>query len=188
MPAPAVELEDPACDVVEEVPVVRDRDDGALVVARGTARASSTVSASRWFVGSSRSSRSGAEQQEPAERDAPPLAARERRRRPGRRRAGAARPSRGRAARRAARRRAGRSDPAPSPARRAARRSRRPARRTAPRSSLKRSSRSRSSRTPSSTFSRTVLAGVELGLLLEQPDGRPVASSAAPETSPPCRP
>ena len=37
---------------------------------------------------------------------------------------------------------------------------------------MKRSSRSRTSRTPSSTFSRTVFGGVELGLLLEQADGR----------------
>ena len=36
-----------------------------------------TVSASRWFVGSSRSRRSGACEQQPAERDAAPLAARQ---------------------------------------------------------------------------------------------------------------
>ena len=54
----ALELEDPLGDVVEEVAVVRDRDDGARVVLQEPLEPA-TDSASRWFVGSSSSSRSG---------------------------------------------------------------------------------------------------------------------------------
>ena len=56
--ARAVELEDPAGDVVEEVAIVGDRDDVPLYSARWRS-SHATDSASRWFVGSSRSSRSG---------------------------------------------------------------------------------------------------------------------------------
>ncbi len=55
----AVELEDPLGDVVQEVPVVGDRDDACRGTSPGAARATETLSASRWLVGSSSSSRSG---------------------------------------------------------------------------------------------------------------------------------
>ena len=170
-PAAAVELEDPAGDVVEEVPVVRDGDDGALVVGEEPLEPEHRlgVEVVRRLV---EQQQVGRRQQQPAERDAPALAARERRHvavafgqpqrvhrvvelrleLPGvaavdlilhRRLLGEQRVEVG----------VGLGE-------------------AAPRSALNRSSRSRSSRTPSSTFSRTVLAGVELGLLLEQPDGR----------------
>src|SRR5690606_2805607 len=54
----AVELEDPLRHVVEEVAVVRDRHDGPGYCAR-CCSSHATLSASRWFVGSSRSRRSG---------------------------------------------------------------------------------------------------------------------------------
>ena len=169
--AAAVELEDPAGDVVEEVPVVRDRDDGALVVGEEALEPEHRLGVEvvrrlveQQQVGRARAA-AGRARRAAARR---PRASSTSRSPSGRRSASIAWSS----CARAARRRAGRSDPAPSPARRAARRSRRRARRTARRSALKRSSRSRSSRTPSSTFSRTVFVGVELGLLLEQADGR----------------
>ncbi len=55
----AVEFEDPAGDVVEEVAVVGDRDDGARVLLAGSCSSQRTDSASRWLVGSSSSSMSG---------------------------------------------------------------------------------------------------------------------------------
>jgi hypothetical protein len=54
----AVELEDPARDVVQEVPVVGHGHDGAAVVGQVLLEPRDE-SASRWFVGSSRSRRSG---------------------------------------------------------------------------------------------------------------------------------
>ena len=54
----AVELEDPAGDVVEEVAIVRDRDDGAGILLEECS-SQRTDSASRWLVGSSSSSMSG---------------------------------------------------------------------------------------------------------------------------------
>ena len=94
--AAAVELEDPAGDVVEEVPVVRDRDDGALVLGEEALEPADRlgVEVVRRLV---EQQQVGRREQQPAERDAPPLAAGERRRRRGRRPAAAARPSRGRA-------------------------------------------------------------------------------------------
>ena len=55
----AIELQNPAGDVVEEVAIVRDRRRPSLCIPSGTARATPTDSASRWLVGSSSSSRSG---------------------------------------------------------------------------------------------------------------------------------
>ena len=77
MPVAAVELEDPAGDVVEEVAIVGHRDDRARDTPSGSARARPPISASRWLVGSSSSSMSGFCEQQPAERDAALLAARE---------------------------------------------------------------------------------------------------------------
>ena len=161
MPAAAVELEDPAGDVVEEVAVVRDGDDGALVVGEEALEPGDRLGVEmvRRLV---EQQQVGRGEQQPAERDAAALAAGERRRRRDRRRAGAARPSRGRASRRATRRRGGRSAPAPSPARRAARRSRRRARRTARVIASKRSSRSRSLAHAVLDVAAHVLGGIEL--------------------------
>ena len=76
--AAAVELEDPAGDVVEEVPVVRDRDDGSLVVGEEPLEPEHRlrVQVVRRLV---EQQQVGRREQQPAERDAPPLAARERR-------------------------------------------------------------------------------------------------------------
>ena len=72
--AAAVELEDPAGDVVEEVPVVRHRDDGALVV-----REEALEPCDRLRVEMVRrlveQQQVGRREQQPAERDAAPLAA-----------------------------------------------------------------------------------------------------------------
>ena len=131
--AAAVELEDPAGDVVEEVAVMRHRDDRALVVREEALepRDRLRVEVVRRLV---EQQEVGRREQQPAERDAAALAAGERRDVTVAFRQAQARPSRGRGAGRAATRRRGRSHPAPSPARRAARRSPRPARRTSPRS------------------------------------------------------
>jgi hypothetical protein len=70
----AVELEDPAGDVVEEVAVVRDRDDGALVLGQEALEPRDRLGVE--VVGrlvEEQQVRSG--QEEPAERDAPPLSA-----------------------------------------------------------------------------------------------------------------
>ena len=54
----AVDLDDPVGDPVEEVAVVRDRDDGAANSSIAVS-STSTDSMSRWFVGSSSTSRFG---------------------------------------------------------------------------------------------------------------------------------
>ena len=74
----AVELEDPACDVVEEVAVVGDRHDGALVALEMTLepRDRLGVEVVRRLV---EKQEVGRREQEPAERHAAPLAAGERR-------------------------------------------------------------------------------------------------------------
>ena len=74
----AIELEDPAGDVVEEVPVVRDRDDGALVVREEALEPEDRlgVEVVRRLV---EEQQVGRAQEQPAERDAPALAARQRR-------------------------------------------------------------------------------------------------------------
>ena len=76
-PAAAVELEDPAGDVVEEVAVVRDRDDGALVVGEEALEPGDRlgVEVVRRLV---EQQQVGRGEQQPAERDAAALAARER--------------------------------------------------------------------------------------------------------------
>ena len=76
--AAAVELEDPAGDVVEEVPVVRDRDDGALVVGEEALEPEHRfgVEVVRRLV---EQQQVGRREEQPAERDAPALAAGERR-------------------------------------------------------------------------------------------------------------
>jgi hypothetical protein len=74
--AAPVELEDPTGDVVEEVPVVGDRDDGALVVGEEPFEPEDRlgVEVVRRLV---QQQQVGGGQQEPAERDTPPLAARQ---------------------------------------------------------------------------------------------------------------
>ena len=76
--AAAIELEDPAGDVVEEVPVVRDRDDGALVVGEEALEPEDGlgVEVVRRLV---EQQQIGCAQQEPAERNASALTARQRR-------------------------------------------------------------------------------------------------------------
>ena len=76
--APAVELEDPAGDVVEEVPVMRHGDDGALVVVQEPLEPVHRlrVEVVRRLV---EQQQIGGLEEQPAERHAPPLAARERR-------------------------------------------------------------------------------------------------------------
>ena len=108
----AVELEDPAGDVVEEVAVVGHRDDGARVVREVALEPGDRLGVEmvRRLV---EEQQVGRREQQPAERDAAPLAAGERRRRRGRRRGSGARPSRGRACGRGSTRRRGRSGPAP---------------------------------------------------------------------------
>ncbi len=71
---PAVEFEDPAGDVVEEVPVVGDGDDGALVVLQVTfePRNRFGVEVVGRFV---EQEKIGFRQEQPAQRDAPALAA-----------------------------------------------------------------------------------------------------------------
>ena len=167
----AVELEDPAGDVVEEVPVVRDRDDGALVVGeealepdRPTRRRGGS-SARRAAAGRATRAAAGRARRAGARR---PTASSRRGRLP----AGAARPSRGRACASSSRRRGGRSASctfacSASSASKSASGSANCAE-----IALKRSSRSRTSRTPSSTFPRTSFVGIELRLLLEQADRR----------------
>ena len=78
MPAAAVELEDPAGDVVEEVAVVGDGDDGALVVGEEALepRDRLGVEVVRRLV---EQQQVGRREEQAAERDAAPLAARERR-------------------------------------------------------------------------------------------------------------
>ena len=179
MPLAAVELEDPAGDVVEEVAVVGDGDDGALVLLEEALepRDRLGVEVVRRLV---EQQQVGRGEQQPAERDAPALAAGERRRRRGRPRAAAARPSRGRASRRGSRRRA-RSiwsctfACSASSASKSASGSANGAE-----IALKRSSRSRSSRTPSSTLPRTSLAASSSGSCARKPTVAPGASSATP--------
>ena len=78
MPLAAIELEDPAGDVVEEVAIVRDRDDGARVVLEEALepRHRFGVEVVGRFVEQQQIRR---QQQQPAQRDAAPLAARQRR-------------------------------------------------------------------------------------------------------------
>ena len=120
--AAAVELEDPAGDVVEEVAIVGDGDDGALVLGRGGARARRPTrrrggwSARRAAAGRARAAAAGTARRGGARR----RRASSRRRRPG---AGAARPSRTRRWCRGSRRRRRRSAPAAARTRRRSRRS-----------------------------------------------------------------
>ena len=74
MPAAAVELEDPARDVVEEVAIVGDRDDGALVLGEVALepRDRLGVEVVRGLV---EQQQVGRREQQPAERDAAALAA-----------------------------------------------------------------------------------------------------------------
>ena len=76
-PAAAIELEDPAGHVVEEVAVVRDRDHGAPVLGQEALepRDGLGVEVVRRLV---EQQQVGGGEEEPAERHAPPLAARER--------------------------------------------------------------------------------------------------------------
>ncbi len=75
--AAAVELEDPARDVVEEVAVMRDRDHGALVVLQEPLEPGDRFGVQ--MVGRLiQQQQIGLRQQQPAERHPPPLAARER--------------------------------------------------------------------------------------------------------------
>ena len=158
---------------------MRDRDDGARVLGQEALEPGDRlgVEVVRRLVQQQQVRRG---QEQPAERDAPPLAAGQRRHvavavgQPQR----VHRPvERGR---RGSRRRRGRSAPAPCPARRAARRSRRRARRSCAEISLKRSSRSRSGRTPSSTLRRTSFAGSRSGSCGRKPTVAPAARSARP--------
>ena len=104
----AVELEDPAGDVVEEVAVVGDRDDRALVLGEVLLQPGDRLGVE--VVGRLvEQQQVGRAEQQPAERDAAALAAGERCRPRRRRAAGAARPSRTRAACRGSRRRRRRS-------------------------------------------------------------------------------
>ena len=72
--APAIELENPLGDVVQEVAIVRDRDDRARVLVQEVLEPRH-AEASRWLVGSSSRSMSGALEQHAAQRDAALLAA-----------------------------------------------------------------------------------------------------------------
>ena len=176
----AVELEDPVGDVVEEVAVVRDGDDGARVLGEEALEPGDRLGVE--VVG-----RLVEEQQvrrleqQPAERDAAPLAARERLDVARRRRAAGARPSRARASGRATHASA-RSicsctfACSPSSASKSASGSANSAE-----IASKRSSRSRSGRTPSSTFSRTVLAASSSGSCSSRPTAAPAASCACPD-------
>ena len=114
----AIELENPAGDVVEEVAIVRDRDDRAFVFLEEVLEPGDRLGVE--MVGRLVEQQQVRRlQQQPAQRDAAPLAARELRRRRHRPAAAAARPSRARASSRDPRRRRLRSRPAPSPAPRA---------------------------------------------------------------------
>ena len=74
----AIELEDPAGDVVEEVAVVRDGDDGARIVLEEALEPGDRLGVE--VVGRLvEQQQVGRLQQQPAQRDAAPLAARERR-------------------------------------------------------------------------------------------------------------
>ena len=123
-PVAAVELQDPAGDVVEEVAVVGHRDDGARVLLQEALepRHRLGVEVVRRLV---EEQHVGPLEEEPAERDAARLAARERARRPGRPAARGGRPSRSRACGRAPSRRPPRWRPGGAPARRGASPSRR---------------------------------------------------------------
>ena len=124
--AAAVRLEDPAGDVVEYRSCVTATTVPAYSAKNRSSHA--TDSASRWFVGSSRSrrSRGGEEEAAGATRRRCPDSVPTSRSPSG----GGARPWPGRARHRGSTRRDGRSAPGPRPAGPGARRSRRPARRT----------------------------------------------------------
>ena len=78
MPCAAIELENPAGDVVEEVAIVRDRDDGARVVLEEPLEPRDRLGVE--VVGRLvEQQQVGRLQQQPAERHAAPLAARQRR-------------------------------------------------------------------------------------------------------------
>ena len=94
----AVELEDPARDVVEEVAVVGDRDDGAVVLVQVALEPRDRLGV-EVVGGLVEQQQVGLREQQPAQRDAAPLATRELRARRRRRAAAAARPSRSRAVR-----------------------------------------------------------------------------------------
>ena len=74
MPAAAVELEDPAGDVVEEVAIVGDGDDGALVVGQVLLEPGDALGV-EVVGGLVQQQQIGLLQQQPAQRDAAPLAA-----------------------------------------------------------------------------------------------------------------
>ena len=162
--AAAVELQDPAGDVVEEVAIVGHGHDDAGVLLQEVLQPRHGVGVE--VVGRLvQQQQVGRREQQPAQRDATALAAGQvghlgvARRQPQRVHGDVEHRGRG------SRRRCGRSGPAPGPAPRAARSSRRrsSARRSAWTSSVKRSSSSRFSRTPSSTLPRTSLSSSSSG-------------------------
>ena len=115
----AVQLENPAGDVVEEVAIVRDGDDRSLVLVQEVLEPGDRLGVE--MVGRLvEQQQVGRLQQQAAQRDAAPLAARQRSRPRHPAAAGEARPSRARAWSRDPRRRPLRSRPAPWPAPRAA--------------------------------------------------------------------
>ena len=166
----AVELEDPLGDVVEEVPVVGDGDDGAGVLLQVLLQPLHALGV-EVVGGLVEQQQVGLLQQQLAQRDAAALATGEHGDVGVRAAGSAARPSPARAGSRGPRRCGGRAPPAACPSRRAARRSRRPARPCSAEISLNRSSIALVSATPSSTFSEHGLGLVELRLLQEDADG-----------------
>ena len=168
--AAAVELEDPAGDVVEEVPVVRHRDDRALVVGEEALEPEHRlgVEVVRRLV---EQQQVGRGEEQPAERDPAALAAGERRDvavASGRRSASIAWSSLSSSCQ-APRRSIWSCTFACSASSVSKSAS---GSENCAEISLKRSSRSRSSRTPSSTFSRTSLAGSSSGSCSSRPTRR----------------
>ena len=129
--AAAIELEDPLGDVVEEVAVVGDRHDRAGVVLQELLEPVDALGVE--VVGRLvEQQQVGAAEQQPAQRDAAPLAAGQRGRRRRRRAGSAGRPWRSRRCARGSTRRRRRSCPRGPPARRRSCRSRRQGRPTSP--------------------------------------------------------
>ena len=166
----AVELEDPAGHVVEEVAVVGDGDDGARVVAEEALEPRDRLGVE--VVGRLvEQQQVGPLQQQAAQGDAPALAAGERRDVGVAGRQRAARPWRPRWCGRGPRRRRRRCGPGARPARAAACRSRRRGRPTSPSARRTRRADRAWPRTPSSTLPRTSLVGSSAGSWCSMPDG-----------------
>ena len=171
MPLAAVELEDPAGDVVEEIAVVGDGDRRCPCSRRGSARARRPTrrrggsSARRAAAGRATRAAGGTERRAAARRR---RASSRRGRRPG----AAARPSRGRASRRATRRRGGRSAPGQRACSASSVSKSASGSAKAAEIALKRSSRSRSGAYAVLDVTAHVLGRVELRLLLEEADAR----------------